>query len=115
MVHKLKASASDKDNANEKSFIMMKAIQTKYFGPIHNRGSRIKAIGGDNSVSLVTPYDHELNEEQNHQKAAQNLCDKTGWKNPIVGGYVNNSYVWVFVTPTDIERITNETNKLGLE
>lgn len=55
----------------------MQAIITKYFGPGNVRGSRIKATAA--AGSLFMPYDHCLDSDGNHRKAAELLCEKMGW------------------------------------
>lgn len=74
----------------------MKAITTKYHGPTERRGSRISASDSDgNKVTL--PYDHSLNSDDNHRKAADALMAKMDWaKNTVLhGGYVKHGMVWV--------------------
>lgn len=48
-------------------------ILTKYLGPTNTRGSRVKATSGS-GVSVVLPWDHELDSDQNHAAAAMALC-----------------------------------------
>lgn len=64
----------------------MKAIITKYLCATNNRGSRIKASCGAGGVSVVVPYDHELNGQDNHGAAAVALCRKYGWAGELVSG-----------------------------
>ncbi len=57
----------------------MQVITTKFLGPTYARGSRIKAsmaaMGTGNS-SLTVAWDHELNVEGNHDRAARALAEK---------------------------------------
>lgn len=75
---------------------MMKAITTKYHGPTNVRGSRIIAREPD-GASVVRPYDHALNSDQNHQRAAEALADQLGWTGRLVQGALKDGYVHVFV------------------
>lgn len=73
----------------------MKAILTKYIGPTNTRPSRIKASDCDgNSVTISCP--HELSGEACFRKAADALCQKMGWKGPLVGGGLKNDWVFCF-------------------
>ena len=75
----------------------MKAITTKYHGPTNTRGSRVSASDSDgNRVSI--PYDHALDSEEIHRKAAVALCARMKWPgaDAMVGGSVKNGYVFVF-------------------
>ena len=76
--------------------MVIQAIVTKYFGPSNVRGSRIKATASAGSVTIG--YDHSLNIEDVHLKAAQALADKLGWKGKMVQGGMpdGNGYVFVF-------------------
>jgi hypothetical protein len=68
---------------------MFQAITTRYFGPTHTRGSRIKAYyqGG----SLTVPYDYALNADNNHRAAAIALQVKLGWRGDMHSGRDHNS------------------------
>ena len=55
----------------------MQAIQTKYHGPTNTRGTRISAKCSAGRISL--PWDHSLNFEENHRKAAEALIVKLHW------------------------------------
>lgn len=52
----------------------MQAIKTKYHGPTNNRGSRVKA--SCERGSLMVEWEHGLNPDQNHRRAAKLLLDK---------------------------------------
>lgn len=77
----------------------MQAIRTKYHGPTNTRGSRIVAKCEAGQLSM--PYRHELNGDENHKAACDLLREKLGWNTPysapMVGGYFNGAYYWVFV------------------
>ncbi len=60
------------------------AIETKYLGPTNMRGGRVKARSEAGSVTLS--WDHSLNSDANHTKAAQALADKLGWSGDLWGG-----------------------------
>lgn len=72
----------------------MIAITTKYLGPTNVRGSRIKATGNRNSITIS--YDDSLNSEHAHAKAARALCDKMKWDGKLLGGGTEHGYAWVF-------------------
>jgi len=78
-----------------------RAIQTRYVGPTNFRGSRIIADAGDRASRVVVDYEPALNPEQNHAYAAVLVTRKMGWDDPqyftpLVGGELNDRYVWVF-------------------
>ncbi len=76
----------------------MKAIKTKYLGPTNTKGSRIKATAeGGNSITISYPY--ELSGEAVYKKAAIALCEKMNWPTDLIGGGINNEYVFVFNQP----------------
>ena len=58
----------------------MQAIQTKFLPCTNFRGSRVKAWC--ECSSIVLSWDHALNVDENHAKAANALAEKLGW----VGG-----------------------------
>jgi hypothetical protein len=72
----------------------MKAIKTKYLGPTDTKGSRVKATCDAGSV--VIGYDSALSTEDNHRNAKNLLCDKFGWGNVAVFGWINNECFWVY-------------------
>ena len=79
---------------------MRQAIETKYLGPTNNRGARVKAMAQAGSV--IVPWDHSLNVEDNHTVAAYTLAKKYGWVCEWEGGAnakgTGNVYVAVEVT-----------------
>lgn len=80
----------------------MMAISTKYFGPTDHRGSRIKASCG--AGSLVIPWDHSLDVEENHTKAAHSLISKLGWgpASDWAAGSTSTGFVFVRKDPYKI-------------
>lgn len=63
---------------------MRQAIETKYLGPTNYRGARIKASAQAGSVTIS--YDHALDVDDNHMRAAQALARKFGWFGVVFGG-----------------------------
>ena len=57
--------------------MIRQAIVTKWLCPTNFRGSRVKATAEAGSVTLS--WNHALNPEANHAKAAAALADKFGW------------------------------------
>lgn len=63
---------------------IFQAIETRYLGPTNTRGGRIKASAYAGSITV--PYDHELNADQNHYRAAMALAAKCGKHAEQYGG-----------------------------
>lgn len=74
----------------------MKAIKTIYLGATNTRSSRIKATDCDRN-SITLSWDHSLDTNGNHKKAAKALCDKMDWKGETVMGGFLDCNVHVFV------------------
>ncbi len=72
----------------------MIAIETKYLGATNTRGSRIKASGNGNTITI--PYPHELSGAACHAKAAVALCKKMDWSGKLISGATDKGYVFVF-------------------
>ena len=77
----------------------MQAIQTKFFPCTNYRGARIKAWAEAGSVTIG--WDHALNVDENHAKAANALAAKLGWVGTgygtLVGGCMpTGGYSFVF-------------------
>ena len=72
------------------------AIETKFMGPTNTKGSRVKASCA--AGSLIVQWQHELNSDENHLRAAKLLQTKLNWDkyNRLHGG-VLKSGVYVFV------------------
>jgi hypothetical protein len=75
--------------------MMMKAIETRFLGPTNYRPSRVVAVEPDGK-RIVQPWNHQWSATENHANAARALADKLGWNAPLIGGSLQNSYVWVF-------------------
>lgn len=76
---------------------MRQAITTKYIGPTNHRGARVKA--SCQSGSIMVPWDHALNSEENHRAAMWELAKTFRYQEggEWVGGGVSSGYVFVFV------------------
>ena len=73
----------------------MKAIITKYLEATNSKGSRIKAYDCDKN-SVTIGYPHELSGEDVYRLAAVRLCQKMGWDTDLIGGGIDNGYVFCF-------------------
>jgi len=74
---------------------MRQAIETKYLGPTDFRGTRIKATAQAGSVTVS--WDHALDVNDNHAKAAEALARKYGWTGTWVAGGLANERGNVYV------------------
>ncbi len=74
----------------------MKAITTKFLPCTNTRGARLKAFDSDNNQVTIS-YPHECNNDEAHLKAAQALCDKMGWCNPLHSGGIKGGMVHVMI------------------
>lgn len=75
----------------------MQAIITKYFGPSHVKGSRVKATCEAGSLTIA--WDDSIDSEPNHHTAALKLCAKLGWTGKLAsGGMPKAGYCYAFVT-----------------
>ncbi len=72
---------------------MYQAIITKFIGPTNFRGSRVKASA--DAGSMTVNWDHALNHEQNHDRAAQALAEKLQWGGKWYGGGLLTGNVYV--------------------
>jgi len=84
----------------------VQAIETKFLGPTNKRGSRIKASA--DAGSLTVAYDTGESDYDNHFEAAAALGDQFGWFEHgelLVAGGVGNGYVWVILTPSEVDRL----------
>lgn len=59
----------------------MTAIRTRFIGPTNFRGSRVKVVAGEGGkgFQLTVVWDHSVNSEQNHYRAAAALITKLEW------------------------------------
>ena len=74
----------------------MQTIITKYIGVTNHKGSRIKATNSGKGASVTLGYDHALNSDENHKKAAAALKAKLDWQGRMIGGHTEPGMVWVF-------------------
>lgn len=58
-------------------------IETKYMGATNHRGSRVKATAYAGSITVG--WDHGLDVNANHARAAAALCEKLGWSGVLIG------------------------------
>lgn len=87
--------------------MILQAIVTKYLGPTNVRGSRVKATASARSITLgkatasvTLGWDHSLNSEQNHARAAKALAEKLEWHGHWHAGGMPNDSGYVFVCST---------------
>ena len=78
----------------------MQAIQTKFIPCTNFHPSRVKARAEAGSITLE--WDHALDVEENHEKAAKALQEKLCWVGThygkLVGGAIpSGGYAFVFV------------------
>ena len=74
------------------------AILTKFLGPTNFRGSRVVAYTGT-KLRLTVDWDHALDIDENHARAAKMLADKLGWHGEWIGGGTECGQVFVNVKP----------------
>jgi len=75
----------------------MQYITTKYLQPTDTKGGRIKASISYGNDSLTIAYDHSLDCEQAHAKAAMLLADKLDWKGEYAAGGNESGYVFALI------------------
>lgn len=75
------------------------AIVTTFYGPTTHRGARIRALAQAGSVTVQ--YDHALNGQDNHKRAAKALAEKLNWHGFWVMGGLPNGTSDVFVIVAD--------------
>lgn len=73
----------------------MRAIRTRYHGATNVKGSRISACDSE-GFRVILSYDHALNGDENHKRAAYALRDKMKWRGEMVGGSFGHDMYWVF-------------------
>ena len=72
----------------------MQTISTKYLGATNSKPSRIIAkTSSGKRISLS--FDHALNENQNHMRAAQELMTRLQWSGRMIGGHTKEGMVFV--------------------
>lgn len=75
----------------------MQAITTKHLQATDTKGRRIKATSAG-GMSVIIPWDYELDDRQNHWAAAMALINKLGWYGPFTIGETKTGYAVLFVT-----------------
>jgi len=76
-------------------------ISTKYVGPTNTRGSRVKAVTGDNNHAtgkpdtITVPWDNARNSLDNHKAAAKALAERLNWDGEWQGGDTETGYVFI--------------------
>ena len=73
------------------------SIQTKYISPNNVRGTRIVASVNSSKIKVSVPYDHSLENDENHNEAAKALCKKMNWSGRLAKGATKDGYVFVFL------------------
>jgi hypothetical protein len=83
---------------------MRQAIVTKYLPPTNIRGSKVsvKAFAGRQTIA----WDHALNDEENHRRAAAIFADRLGWldRNTLYGGSMPDGSGYCFVLVSEEEK-----------
>jgi hypothetical protein len=77
----------------------MQTISTKFYGATNTRGSRIIARTAS-GVSFTSNYQHALNSDENHWRAAQGLAKKLDWSGDFIQGDTATGCVFVFADDT---------------
>lgn len=76
------------------SHYMRQAITTKYLGPSNVRGARVKATC--EAKTIILPWDHSLNVNDNHRAAARKLAEQLEWSGTWYGGApIGSGYCFV--------------------
>lgn len=75
----------------------MQSIETKFIGQTNTKPSRIKAFTrSDKPVSITVSKSFDLDDDQNHDRAAMLLCKKLNWSGPLMKGATQTGNVYVF-------------------
>ena len=80
----------------------MQYITTKYLQPTDTKGGRIKASTSYANESLTIAYDHSLDTEQAHAKAAMQLAAKLEWNGEYAAGGNQSGYVFAFISHSNV-------------
>ena len=75
----------------------MQYIETKYLPPTNHKGGRVKAKASSAPGSVTITYDHSLDIEQAHAKAAMALAAKLDWRGEYAAGGNDRGYVFAFI------------------
>lgn len=90
--------------------MIRQAIVTKWLCPTNVRGSRVKAIAAAGSVTLS--WNHSLNPEQNHARAAEALANKFKWRGHWFGGGMPKDSGYAFICVDSKDDMTLAGNAL---
>lgn len=83
----------------------MQTISTKYLGATNSKPSRIIAKTSGASHKITLSYDHALNVDQNHMRAAQELMTRLQWPGRMVGGHTKDGMVFVAVNENGLDSV----------
>ena len=83
----------------------MVAITVKYHGPSNVLGARYSATATSNKKRVIVSQNDALNNEQNKDAAALELCRKMNWIGNLVKGETTEGTVYVF--DVDYARVAN--------
>jgi len=83
---------------------MTQAIETRFMPVTNSRPSRVKAFAPQGSVILS--YDHSLNVNDMHARAAMALADQLGWLGTWLQGSNVKGDGYVFVKLIEINQVT---------
>jgi len=75
----------------------MQYISTKYLPATDTKGERIKAKASSAPHSITIFYDHSLDVEQAHAKAAMQLAANLDWRGEYAAGGNDTGYVFAFI------------------
>ncbi len=75
----------------------MQIIKTKYLPCTNHRDARVKASTDRSSDQqyVICSYDHSIDDNANHMRAARLLRDKLEWNGDWVGGHSKEGMVFV--------------------
>ena len=71
----------------------MQYIQTKFMP----NSNKVKAKASFSNESLIIAYDHSVDVEQAHAKAAMQLAKKLDWNGEYAAGGNESGYVFAFI------------------
>ena len=74
----------------------MQAITTKYLGPTDNYPSRVRAITAC-GTKITLPWQHSLDSDDNHKRAALALAQKLGWQGTYQGGHTKDGMIFAVI------------------
>lgn len=88
----------------------MQGIETKYHGPTNYKGARISAQGtGARARRIYLPYAYELNQYENHARAANHYAIMSGWKK---GQYASAGTARGYIFAPIVEELAIFANEL---